>query len=112
EWLGTELFRTRLATATRAQLNEEVVLFRFAPDDDTLARRYASLPLGVHGPPEGDCLMADSGDHQLTANRNQQIMEAIFFAHFQPEIDEVNFKREELADTARQLGITTPLNLG
>lgn len=112
EWLGTELFRTRLATATKAQLNEEVVLFRFAPDADTLARRYASLPLGIHGSPERDYLMADSGDHQLTANRYQQIMEAIFFAHYQQGVDEVDFKREELADAARQLGITTPLNLG
>jgi hypothetical protein len=29
EWVETRLFRTRLATATRAQLNEEIVILRW-----------------------------------------------------------------------------------
>ncbi len=112
EWLGTDLFRTRMATATKEQLNEEVVLFRFASHHEELAQRYAFLPLGSQTFAEKDHSMTEPNDTPLPASRYQQIVEAIFFAHYQPGDEQVDFKREEFATTARQLNITTPLNLG
>jgi hypothetical protein len=48
--------------------------------------------------------------HEL--NRYAQIIERIFFRHYQEGIREVPFEREELVHTAQELGINVPLNLG
>jgi hypothetical protein len=106
ELVGIDLFRTRLATATGAQLREEVVVLRWPKDDN--GDRYQLLPLG-----------SDDGrirSRQLMAaqktNYYQQMMERIFVRHYQPGAVEISFEREELATTAEELGIDVPLNLG
>jgi len=45
-------------------------------------------------------------------NRYSQIIEHIFLSKFQDGALEISFKREELIETAEQLGITLPKNLG
>lgn len=46
------------------------------------------------------------------ANRYSQIIETIFLAHYTAGAREVTFERQELADTAEQLGLPRPKNLG
>ncbi|HEX6779059.1 MAG TPA: hypothetical protein VF099_12705 [Ktedonobacterales bacterium] len=45
-------------------------------------------------------------------NRYQQIMERIFFAHYQEGAREVSFERDEMVRAAQELGIKLPKNLG
>ncbi len=47
-----------------------------------------------------------------SANRYSQIIEKIFLAHYTEGATEVVFDRQELADTAEQLGMQRPKNLG
>lgn len=106
ELVGIDLFRTRLATATKAQLREEVVILRWPGAENGEA--YRMLPLGGD---HGEVRERRTLETQR-ANRYQRIMERIFSRHFQPGAIEVPFEREELASTARELGIDVPLNLG
>lgn len=46
------------------------------------------------------------------ANRYSQIIETIFLAHYTTGASGVTFDRQELADTAEQLGLPRPKNLG
>lgn len=117
EVAGIDLFRTRLATATRAQLREEVVVLRWPQSAAAVARRYRSLPLGVGcpEPADGECEAIDPTTVQPPEpplNRYQQIMARVFFAHYTPGGREVAFEREELATAAQEIGIDRPLNLG
>jgi hypothetical protein len=87
EVTGIDLFRTRLATATKEQLREEVVLLKWP------------------------------GNTQLRAvtmqkNRYTAIIEKIFQAKYKPGLREIDFEREELAKVAAQLKISLPKNLG
>ena len=89
EVLGIDLFRTRLATATKEQLREEVVLLRW--------------PGTKRGPRE--------------ATMNQKnvytaIIEQIFHSKYKPGKREVDFEREELVTAANELKIDLPKNLG
>ena len=45
-------------------------------------------------------------------NRYAALIEQIFFAHYRQGLDAFGFEREELATTAKTLGITLPKNLG
>lgn len=47
-----------------------------------------------------------------SANRYSQIIEKIFFAHYSAGLKEIEFDRQELADTAEELGMSRPKNLG
>ncbi len=49
---------------------------------------------------------------KLTPNRYTQLIERIFFQHYQPGATAVVFERSEIADAAAQLGIKLPKNLG
>ncbi len=106
ERVGIDLFRTRLATATKAQLREEVVVLRWPRDRE--GGRYTMLPLGSDNGEARRRVMAEA----QRSNRYQQIMERIFQRHYTPGAVEVPFEREEFASTARELGIEVPLNLG
>jgi hypothetical protein len=102
EVVGIDLFRTRLATATKAQLREEVVVLRWPHDRS--GDNHMSLPLG-----------SDPGvvrRRSLATNRYQQIMDTIFRRHYVQGAVTVPFEREELATVAHELGIDVPLNLG
>lgn len=89
EVTNIDLFRTRLATATKEQLREEVVLLRW-PGSKTRAR---ISPMSNQ------------------KNVYTQIIERIFESKYQPEKRELDFEREELARIADQLKLD-PKNLG
>lgn len=46
------------------------------------------------------------------ANRYAQVIERVFFAHYQEGTREVEFARQEFEEAAQQLGIRLPKNLG
>ena len=48
----------------------------------------------------------------MPENRYTQIIERIFFDHYRPDLTEFAFDRQEIADTAEQLGMDRPKNLG
>lgn len=89
EVLGIDLFRTRLATATREQLREEVVLLRWP---------------GTRRSPQ-EALMNPK-------NVYTAIIERIFHSKYRPGTREVDFEREELVAAANELKIDLPKNLG
>lgn len=45
-------------------------------------------------------------------NRYSQLIEQIFFSHYEKGITEIGFERDELVSTAQKLGIALPKNLG
>jgi SAM-dependent methyltransferase len=85
EIVDIDLFRTRLATATREQLREEVVLLRWP---------------------------GKSRATTMSTNRYSAILENIFHSKFKTGMRQVDFEREELITTAAQLKIELPKNLG
>jgi hypothetical protein len=97
EVVGIDLFRSRLATATREQLREEVVILRWPAQ--------TSKPLKV--------LEQSSGGYEVTKlNRYAKIIERVFFSHYKEGAREVSFDREDIVRTAKDLGIKLPKNLG
>src|SRR5260370_2296144 len=89
EVVGIDLFRTRLATATRAQLREEVVLLRWP------------------GRKGGATAKIISETHAYSL-----IIESIFHAKFKSGMHEVDFEREEIVKFGNELKIDVPKNLG
>ncbi len=89
EVIGIDLFRTRLATATKEQLREEVVLLRWPGS----RRKGKAKPMV----------------NQKTVYG--QIIERIFASKFKRGMREVNFDRDELAKIADELKLD-PKNLG
>lgn len=89
EVTGIDLFRTRLATATKEQLREEVVLLRW-PGTKTRS---------------GVAIMNEK-------NLYTAIIEKIFHASFKKGMRELSFDREELLAVAKELGLKEPKNLG
>jgi hypothetical protein len=84
-----DLFRTRLATATKEQLREEVVLLRWP------GRKNRSRTM----------LMNEKNLYSL-------IIEKIFQSKFKKGMRELDFDREELLVVAKELGLKEPKNLG
>lgn len=83
-----DLFRTRLATATKEQLREEVVVFRWP------GRARARIsPMNQK-------------------NVYTAIIERIFESKFKPGMREVDFDREELVKVGNELKVELPKNLG
>lgn len=91
-----DLFRTRLATATREQLREEVVVLRWP---ETCSKQ------GVH-----TSMTEAAPDRPM--NRYSQIIERIFLEHFVDGATEVEFDRGEIETAAAELGIKLPKNIG
>jgi hypothetical protein len=89
EVVGIDLFRTRLSTATKEQLREEVVLLRWP---------------GAKSSPR-EAMMNQK-------NVYTTIIERIFHSKYQVGTREVDFEREELVTAARELKIDLPKNLG
>jgi len=93
---GIDLFRTRLATATKEQLREEVVVLKWpGRRADTKAYLASSEVVKV----------ADQ-------NRYAQIIEQIFLLHYKKGAKEVPFSREDIVHAAEELHIKLPKNLG
>jgi hypothetical protein len=81
-----ELFRTRLATATREELREEVVLLRWP---------------GTKSPPRGSIV-----------NRYASVIEKLFHSNFKAGMREVDFERDDIISASNELKINPPKNLG
>src|SRR5574341_142961 len=96
--LGIDLFRTRLATATRQQLREEVVILAWQGENGR-----KSFTTGSH-PREDE--MAD------TKNRYDALIEQVFFNNYSKGASEVTFDREEFEKVSKKLKIKLPKNLG
>jgi hypothetical protein len=90
---GIDLFRTRLATATREQLREEVVVLKWPGN-----KRYPSS--------------SKNGAHMATKNRYEQIIERIFAEKFVAGASEVAFTRDDIVTAAQALDVKLPKNLG
>jgi hypothetical protein len=56
--------------------------------------------------------MSDEQEPRASASRYAQIIERVFFSHYAEGSKEVRFTRDEFENTARDLGITLPKNLG
>lgn len=89
EVIGIDLFRTRLATATREQLREEAVLLRWPGASSKL------------------CLGGKVGE-----NASSRIMESIFRQKYNEGATEIEFDREDISSHARRLKLAMPKNLG
>jgi len=87
ELVDIDLFRTRLATATKEHLREEVVLLRWP---GTTTRSSIMSP----------------------QNRYSSIIEKLFYSRFKTGMREIDFEREEMVRFANDLGIDIPKNLG
>ena len=115
EVVGMDLFRTRLATATKEQLREEVVILRWPG------------PARINGWPQqsnwSDMTMKEEplkravqerllAKPSKKANRYSTIIEKVFFAKYQKGMRVVPFEREELETVASKLKVKLPKNLG
>ena len=99
-----DLFRARLATATKEQLREEVLVLHW-PDSTT-----RMLTPTKHFS-EWNSSMPKSEDAKAV-NRYAQIIERIFFNHYTEGATEVCFERSEIETVAQELHINLPKNLG
>lgn len=100
-----DLFRTRLATATKEQLREEVLVLHWP---DNVTRMLAPVKHFA----EVKNSMAGDEEVKPAANRYAQIIERLFFAHYKEGATEVCFERAEIETIARELQINLPKNLG
>jgi hypothetical protein len=111
EVVGIDLFRTRLATATKEQLREEVVILRWPG------------PSKLNGWPKHSTGndMALKDERMKTKpptkvsrpiNRYSAIIEKLFFSKYKKGMREVPFAREELEEFAAKLKVKLPKNLG
>jgi len=113
EVVNIDLFRTRLATATKDQLREEVIILRW-PGAATLNGR----------PLQADNSIMALRDHPSTmkqklpkkaaqkVNRYSAIIEKIFFSKYQKGMREVPFERQEMETVASKLKVKLPKNIG
>ena len=86
---GIDLFRTRLATATKQQLREEVLVLRW-PGSKRDWRRQ----------------------RMTQQSRYAAIIERIFLSKYREGSREIDFEREDIVEAAHDLGIDLPKNLG
>ena len=99
-----DLFRSRLATATKEQLREEVIVLHW-PDKKTRMIAPSRHFSGEKGP------MAKSEEVKV-ANRYSQIIERVFLSHYKEDATEVCFDRVEIEAVAKELHINLPKNIG
>ena len=114
EVVGIDLFRTRLATATKEQLREEVVILRWPGP-----AKINNWPLSnTHDismkeePPATSMKKKLSKTTEKKANRYSAIIEKIFFSKYTEGMREVPFERDEIERVASKLKIELPKNLG
>lgn len=112
EVVGIDLFRTRLATATKEQLREEVVLLRWPGPASGRPWPHQSnhpAPALKEDPPSPDMKSKAPPKPQ---NRYSAIIEKLFFSKYRKGMREVPFAREEIETVAAKLRIGLPKNLG
>jgi hypothetical protein len=113
--VGIDLFRTRLATATREQLREEVVILRWPGP-----QKFNGWPQNPHSsalvmkdePPKIIMKEKPSPKSSKKANRYSTIIEKIFFSKYEKGMREVPFERHEMETFALRLKVKLPKNLG
>ncbi len=112
---GIDLFRTRLATATREQLREEVVVLRW-PGPTRISgwpqQPTSSAMIMKEEPIQGSMREQPSPKPSRRTNRYSVIIEKIFFSKYQSGMREVSFEREEMERVASKLKVKLPKNLG
>jgi hypothetical protein len=114
EVVGIDLFRTRLSTATKEQLREEVVILRWPgpskigawPHPDTYFMTMKEEPLNT------SMKATPFKDLPKKANRYSAIIEKIFFSKYEKGMREVPFERGEIEKFASKLKVELPKNLG
>jgi len=113
EVVGIDLFRTRLATATKEQLREEVVVLRWP------STPIYGAPVHAHSASEPSqpyttrrASMKKRTAPSTNPNRYTRIIEQIFLRHFRQGMTEAVFSREEIESVAKELKIKLPKNLG
>lgn len=99
-----DLFRSRLSTATKEQLREEVVVLHWPHS------HIRMLAPAKHFSEENSS-MPHSKDAK-SPNRYAQIIEHIFLNHYAEGATEVCFERKEIESVAQELNINLPKNLG
>ncbi|HEY3856599.1 MAG TPA: hypothetical protein VGO67_19615 [Verrucomicrobiae bacterium] len=107
EVVRTDLFRTRLATATKEQLREEVVILRWPGKSKTNGWHHKSDWMIMKEEPN----RADAKASR-PPSRYSVIIEKIFFSKYKKGAREVTFEREEMETFATRLKIKLPKNLG
>ncbi len=115
EVVGIDLFRTRLATATREQLREEVIILRWpGPAKITGWPQNGSSNVMVmkDEPPKTSMKVKPSAKSSKKANRYSVIIEKIFFSRYEKGMREVPFERHEMETFASKLKVKLPKNLG
>jgi hypothetical protein len=114
EVVGIDLFRTRLATATRDQLREEVVILRWpGPPRVNGWPKPQDTGMAIKDEPAKTIMKGKTVETQARkANRYSAIIEKIFFSKYQRGMREVPFERHEMETFAAKLKIHLPKNLG
>lgn len=115
EVVGIDLFRTRLATATKEQLREEVVILRW-PGPPRI-NGWPQHPSGNHmamkdEPVEPSMKTKPTIQRSKRVNRYSAIIEKLFFSKYKKGMREVPFEREEMEKFAAKLKVKLPKNLG
>jgi hypothetical protein len=103
--VGIDLFRSRLSTATKEQLREEVVILHW-PNNKVRMLAPSKHFSGVNDS------MPKNEDAKTNPNRYVQIIERIFSSHYSAGATEVCFERKEIEIVAQELNINLPKNLG
>jgi hypothetical protein len=115
EVVGIDLFRTRLATATKEQLREEVVILRWP--GPTKINGWPQQPncsaMALKDQPSKTSMKEKpSRKPSKKVNRYSAIIEKIFFSKYKKGMREVPFEREEMEKFAAKLKAKLPKNLG
>lgn len=105
--VDVELFRSRLSTATKEQLREEIVILKWPGARKSSPFTLASIPSGERH------LMSKGEDvNKQPVNRYVRIIERVFTRHYKPGLKEVTFTRDEFEVIAKELNVNLPKNSG
>jgi len=113
EIVGIDLFRTRLATATKEQLREEVVILRW-PGPTKINGWLQPEPYVMNLKEEPTNMSTEDKPKGSTekANRYSAIIEKVFFSKYKHGMRELAFERKEMEKFASKLDVMLPKNLG
>jgi hypothetical protein len=114
EIIGIDLFRSRLATATREQLREEVVILRW-PGPPKINGWSSSDTQAITMKEEPNKMSAKAKStvyYTQGTNRYAVIIERIFFSKYKKGLRVLPFEREEIEKQASELKVKLPKNLG
>lgn len=103
--LDIELFRSRLSTATKEQLREEIVVLRW-PGSNRSSSIFTKTSAN------GKNLTGNGEDKKVALNRYTRIIERVFASHYRHGVKEVSFTRDEFEIIAKELNVNLPKNLG